>query len=393
MSYLANNDPIRRNGPFRVMVCAITLWSFFIASLPIDLARAAETSLEPSTLGSIRDGARASQLLIHIQDAHCNYYAQHEINDIIGRLSEKHGTVTVNLEGGKGAYDLSLFTRIRDKAAREKTADYFVKEGIVNGAEYFAINNPEKAHLWGIEDTELYLENLNLYRENLKHKEKIDKELKRLNRSLSKRKLETYSKELLDFDRKSGNLEFKEYADYLYDGREGYPNIARLHELTEREKAIDFRKANVERNRLIKKLQKSLSKNSLSELAQNAGDYTYLFKKAKMLAQEFNCRFGSLGDLEKDRFDIVINCSSVGMYPDIDQTPLPAECIKSHMVIFDTIYNPIDTKLLTDARKGGAAVVSGVEMFVNQAAKQFKLFTGKNADLKLLESVVLKHLA
>lgn len=196
MSYLADNNPIiRRKGLFRVIVCAITIWSFFVARA------AAEESFKKT--------------LFHIQDAHCNYYAQHEINDIIDRLSEKHGIVTVNLEGGKGAYDLSLFTRIRDKSAREKTADYFVKEGIVNGAEYFAINNPEKVRLWGIEDTDLYLENLNLYRENLKHKEKIDKELKRLNRSLSKRKLGTYSKELLDFDRKSKNLGFKEYAAYL----------------------------------------------------------------------------------------------------------------------------------------------------------------------------------
>ena len=39
-------------------------------------------------------------------------------------------------------------------------SDHFVREGLVNGAEYFALNNPDKASLWGIEDTELYIDNL-----------------------------------------------------------------------------------------------------------------------------------------------------------------------------------------------------------------------------------------
>jgi hypothetical protein len=133
-----------------------------------------DTFTLPEYLGHIKDSygdKNSDKVIIHIQDAHCNYGAQRKIAEIIQYLNKEYGISAINLEGGVKDYDLSVFTNIYDKNIREKTADYFVKEGFVNGAEYFAINNPEKAILWGIEDTKLYLDNLNVYRDSLKYKD------------------------------------------------------------------------------------------------------------------------------------------------------------------------------------------------------------------------------
>ena len=89
--------------------------------------------------------------------------------------------------------------------------------------------------------------------------------------------------------------------------------------------------------------------------------------------------------------DIVINCTPVGMFPDIAASPIPAKLLQSHHVVFDLVYNPFETRLLSDARRAGAATVSGIEMFLNQAALQFELWTGMQAPRKVMRAIVMQH--
>ncbi len=110
-------------------------------------------------------------------------------------------------------------------------------------------------------------------------------------------------------------------------------------------------------------------------------------KKAEALAKEFNCSFGSLNKFEKIKADILINTTSVGMHPNIDETPINAKLVKN-MVVFDAIYNPEKTRLLQEAEKNNCATISGREMFLNQAAGQFKLWTGKEADIGFLRGLL-----
>jgi 3-dehydroquinate dehydratase/shikimate dehydrogenase len=77
--------------------------------------------------------------------------------------------------------------------------------------------------------------------------------------------------------------------------------------------------------------------------------------------------------------DILINCTPVGMHPNVDESPFNKSHLKPQMVVFDTVYNPESTLLLKEARSHGCRIVSGVEMFIKQAALQFMLFTGQEA--------------
>jgi shikimate 5-dehydrogenase len=80
------------------------------------------------------------------------------------------------------------------------------------------------------------------------------------------------------------------------------------------------------------------------------------------------------------------------MHPNVDATPVPAEYIKPDMVVFDTVYNPAETLLLKQAKAKGAKTIDGIAMFVNQAAAQFRLFTGQPADPALMRDIVLESL-
>jgi len=116
--------------------------------------------------------------------------------------------------------------------------------------------------------------------------------------------------------------------------------------------------------------------------------YNRTFKKAEKLAADFGCEFAGLDDLRTLDAKLLINCTSVGMYPNIDATPLPQECSKKDMAVFDTVYNPAETLLLKQAKETKAKTIDGLLMFINQARSQFKLFTGQNANTELMRKVI-----
>ena len=62
------------------------------------------------------------------------------------------------------------------------------------------------------------------------------------------------------------------------------------------------------------------------------------------------------------------------------------------MVVFDSVYNPTETRLLREAQEAGCQVISGLELFINQAAAQFKLWTGQPAPVDAMRQVLTNHL-
>lgn len=108
--------------------------------------------------------------------------------------------------------------------------------------------------------------------------------------------------------------------------------------------------------------------------------------RADELAGDFpagNVGSASLGEMRSARHRIWINTTSVGMSPDLDADVfgevLPS--LDSETLVIDTIYNPVETRLLRRAREAGARVVNGAPMFIAQAAAQLELWTGQPAPL------------
>lgn len=90
--------------------------------------------------------------------------------------------------------------------------------------------------------------------------------------------------------------------------------------------------------------------------------------------------------------DVIIHCTSVGMHPNDGESLVPAKLFRPGQVVFDVVYTPLKTKLLSDAKACGLKIISGVEMFINQAVLQFERFTGVKAPVDVMRNVVMEHL-
>ncbi|MGH9750037.1 MAG: shikimate dehydrogenase [Candidatus Polarisedimenticolia bacterium] len=114
-------------------------------------------------------------------------------------------------------------------------------------------------------------------------------------------------------------------------------------------------------------------------------------ERARALARALGARHLPWDRLRRLRCDLLVNATPVGMTPGIERTPIPAAWILAP-VVYDLIYNPGETRLLREARERGAVTLGGIPMFVGQAAAQFRLFTGEEPPLPLLERTVLAAL-
>jgi len=89
---------------------------------------------------------------------------------------------------------------------------------------------------------------------------------------------------------------------------------------------------------------------------------------------------------------LLIHCTPIGMHPKVDDSIVPPDLLVPPLVVFDVVYNPMETRLLREAKERNCRVISGIEMFIQQAAEQFELFTGQNAPEKVMRKVVIDHL-
>ncbi len=114
--------------------------------------------------------------------------------------------------------------------------------------------------------------------------------------------------------------------------------------------------------------------------------------RAAGLAHEFG---GTVLDLEMahtGRFGVIANTTAVGMHPREDATPVDPSVFRKGMVVFDAVYNPPTTRFLREAKRAGATVATGLDMFVGQAARQFELWTGWRAPRAVMRKVVRDRL-
>lgn len=91
--------------------------------------------------------------------------------------------------------------------------------------------------------------------------------------------------------------------------------------------------------------------------------------------------------------ELLINTTSVGMSPDAGAPPpVPAEALHPGLLVYDLIYNPLETRLLRAARDCGARTANGAGMLAHQGAIALELWTGRPAPADLMERVIVEKL-
>jgi 3-dehydroquinate dehydratase/shikimate dehydrogenase len=116
-------------------------------------------------------------------------------------------------------------------------------------------------------------------------------------------------------------------------------------------------------------------------------------ERSRELAAEVGCRHVEWNARHSVLCDLVVNCTPVGMHPNVDESPLHHSFLKPGLTVFDTIYTPEQTLLVKEARERGCNVITGVELFIRQAALQFEHFTGRPAPVDLFRKVVRRALS
>jgi 3-dehydroquinate dehydratase / shikimate dehydrogenase len=113
-------------------------------------------------------------------------------------------------------------------------------------------------------------------------------------------------------------------------------------------------------------------------------------EKAQTLARQAKAKYLKRADVAKQQFDVIINATPVGMNGS-KQSPLDEKELNTKYV-FDLVYTPAETPLVKMARAKNIQVIPGLEMFVQQGARQFEIWTGKPAPIAEMGYVVTKAL-
>lgn len=126
-------------------------------------------------------------------------------------------------------------------------------------------------------------------------------------------------------------------------------------------------------------------------LRNNQGNLLWLnrtYSHVLPMAKQFGGDIVNLNDIHHSPIDIIVNTTPLGMHPDISSTPLENYQFQSNQVIFDMVYNPIETLLIKRAKLHGATCISGLDMFVGQGLRQIELWLNKSISIsEMIENI------
>ncbi len=115
-------------------------------------------------------------------------------------------------------------------------------------------------------------------------------------------------------------------------------------------------------------------------------------EKGEELSKEFEVDFYPLSEIQSVKgLEIVLNTTSVGMSGQLERSPVPAEIFSTEMIVMDAIYKPYYTLMLQMAEQGGARVIPGARMFLEQACAQFEIWTGGQAPRDVMAGVIAQE--
>lgn len=225
---------------------------------------------------------RPSRIIIHIQEAHTNYEAQKHIVSILERLIKEHGLKLVMVEGGEGDVSLSYLRHEGTPEKRQAVAEKYLKLGILSAEEYLDIVSDYPLILWGVEQQDLYDQNLDAFltTESLQQEVRpllstVDKAVEALRPLLAHQGLNQLDTKVKAFE--AHELSLSDYVDALaqiaaQDGKtlQQGSNLSRFIEVRRRERSISRELVQQEQRQLISRLSEVAPEKELDALITKA---------------------------------------------------------------------------------------------------------------------------
>lgn len=117
------------------------------------------------------------------------------------------------------------------------------------------------------------------------------------------------------------------------------------------------------------------------------------YRRGDALAAELQCKSLDWTGRVNTQYDILVNATPVGMHPNLDESPMEEKWFEKGKIVFDAVYNPEQTLFIKYARAAGCITITGVDMFVRQAARQHELFTGVKPDEEAIRETVRRAIS
>lgn len=114
--------------------------------------------------------------------------------------------------------------------------------------------------------------------------------------------------------------------------------------------------------------------------------------RARALADSLKCVAVNWTLRHEVKADLIVNCTPIGMHPNLNESPMEKRHLHRGVMVFDTVYNPEQTLLIKQAREQDCRTITGIEMFVRQAAMQFQLFTGEDPPMDSMRETMRRSI-
>lgn len=244
------------------------------------------------------------ELVINIQDAHSSLSAQYSIASLLESLLENYDLRVIAIEGGRGYIDTSILKSVPDDGVRRTTAEYLMEEGIISAGEFFSALTSEDVAVYGAEENELYVENLELFRDVYSFNARNEAIIEGIRAYLSARERQVHKESLRRFLYRSGlhrqgKISFQVYWEFLegFSVSEGIPvggksSIEHLKYIVALEKEIDFNRATIQRSALIERIIENSSLEELEDLVRISG----MFEKNKIGQDQYHDRLVEMAE-------------------------------------------------------------------------------------------------
>jgi len=242
--------------------------------------------------------------IIAIQDAHASLSAQYSIVDMLDTIMTQYKVDVVALEGTEGPIDVSLLRSFPDKATRRKTAEYLMSEGLMSAGEFFSIVSDKPVKLYGVEDHELYKNNIKLM-EEIAEKQSISlNSIETISGYLKCLTFDVFNEDLrllyeASVRHREGDLPFSGYWEVMEEFVDEHnvsisrsENLSRFIDTMKLEETISFKEVNRQRKEIADILIEKLSKEGLERFILDG----FAFKTGKMSAGIFHQKMLNLGD-------------------------------------------------------------------------------------------------
>ena len=339
--------------------------------LLLSVARASIPKIHiPAQYGTIKEiyDAETTQqdtgkIIIHIQDAHCNYEAQKNMAGVLEYLVKEHNLKLIMVEGGSGNVNLSFLRAYSDEKARVEVADKYLKAGKISGEEYLDIVSDYNLDLYGIEDEALYDAHLASFEKVDSIKEEGLRYLEGLANIIKNLKPYIYTEELRQLEKKSSDYADKvvslaEYCQYLKEiaykkglNLNEFPHLTAFSETARLEKEIDFQQAESERNAFIKYIANFLDETQVKKLINKSQE----FKAKKLTSQEYYSFLQAIGekklDLQHDYPQLYAYITYITVSKDINAPSLLKEVTVIEEKIKEACFINTDQRKLNEISK------------------------------------------